>query len=84
MVTEKDGQYSLYDGDLDYILTTNHPIVKDSTIVEYDDCFVVEALYGSEIVVYVIEFEDHYNSDDDEKPDYEYDSSSSNKGGDEE
>lgn len=84
MVTEKDGQYSLYDGDLDYILTTNHPIVKDSTIVEYDDCFVVEALYGSEVVVYVIEFEDHYNSDDNEKPDYEYDSSSSNKGGDEE
>lgn len=63
MVTEKEGQYFLYDGNLEHILTTNDPIVEGSNIVEYDDCFVVEALYKGETVVYVIGLEANNNSD---------------------
>lgn len=81
LITEKDGQYCLYDADLDHILTMSDMFEVDV----YDNCFVVEAEYDGETIVYVIPLENRSgNNDDSYKPDNWGDSSSGYKGGDEE
>ena len=88
LIEYKDGQYHLYDVDhvtsesysYSPILVTRTPM----TVVEYDNCFVVETTYEGESIVYVIDLEtrnvNNNNGYDDPYKDYE---NSGYKGGDE-